>query len=130
MKRILIALSILGLLLGLSLVPVSAQDDQAQKIVATVNTTSDTINSVLKQYVPHDYPKSSLPDPSKPGRYKVKSLTYGVEPLAFFSSTPDIAAPAVKLPDFLADWSRNVNSNMSNAYHLFDSSSPNTSVIN
>lgn len=92
-------------------------------IVATVNTTSDTINCVLKQYVPHDYPKSSLPDPSKPGRYKVKSLTYGGESLASFSSTPDIATPAVKLPDFLADWSRKVNSNMSNAYHLFDSSS-------
>ena len=32
MKRTFIALSILGLLLGLSVVPVSAQDDQATKI--------------------------------------------------------------------------------------------------
>ena len=89
-------------------------------MVATVNTTSDTINCVLKQYVRHDYPKSSLPDPSEPGRYKVKTLTYGGEPLASISSTLDIVTPTVKLPDFLADWSRKVNINMSNAYHNFD----------
>ncbi len=89
-------------------------------MVGAVNTTSDTINCVLKQYIRHDYSKSSFPDPSEPGRYKVKTLTYSGEPLASISSTLDIVTPTVKLPDFLADWSREVNGNMSNAYHNFD----------
>jgi hypothetical protein len=87
-------------------------------MVVTEKTNADIVNCVLRQYVPPDYPMSSLPDPSSPGAFKIKILTYGEKPSASSLSRPDMVAPTVTLPAFLADHSRKFNK----PYHQIDSS--------
>lgn len=89
--------------------------------IANIVRAVDTISCVQKQYKHVTKPATGIADPSKAGEYKFDLLGYGQQPSFFGFSKPDIVTPTIKLPDFLADYSRK-EKYTHDAYHDFDSS--------
>lgn len=89
--------------------------------IANIVRAVDTISCVQKQFKRVTEPLTGLADPSKAGDYKFDLLEYGQKPSFLNFSKPDIVTPSIKLPDFLADYSRK-EKYTHDAYHDFDSS--------
>ncbi|MEK0159745.1 hypothetical protein WLQ65_11495 [Pseudoalteromonas piscicida] len=82
-------------------------------------SAKDLKNCVLSQYSPQTVAISGLPDPSTMGSYKFKVVKYGKKPSIFSSSNPEIITQKVKLPSFLAEYSRS-KGYKDDAYHKFN----------
>lgn len=82
-------------------------------------SAQDLKNCILEQYSPQTVAVSGLPDPSSMGSYTFKVVKYGKKPSIFSSSNPDIITQKVKLPRFLAEYSRS-KGYKDDAYHKFN----------
>ena len=81
---------------------------------------SDTLQCVSDSYTFPAKKISSLSNPAKTGKYKYDVMTYGEKPYLFSIDKPDLVAPNVTLPKFLADYSKSQGYKY-DAYHRFDS---------
>ena len=81
---------------------------------------SDTLQCVSDSYTFPAKKISSLSNPAKTGKYKYDVMTYGEKPNLFTIDKPDLVAPNVTLPKFLADYSKSQGYKY-DAYHRFDS---------
>ncbi|QFU04317.1 Alpha/beta hydrolase family protein [Pseudoalteromonas sp. THAF3] len=88
--------------------------------VSYSTSASDTLQCVSDSYIFPDKKVSSLPNPAKTGKYKYDVMTYGEKPYLFSIDKPDLVAPDVTLPNFLADHSKSQGYKY-DAYHRFDS---------
>ncbi|GEK09498.1 hypothetical protein PPE03_17470 [Pseudoalteromonas peptidolytica] len=86
-------------------------------------SAKDLKNCVLAQYSPQTVAISGLPDPSSKGSYKFKIIKYGKKPSILSFSNPEIVTQKVKLPRFLAEYSRS-KGYKDDAYHKFNNDTP------
>lgn len=88
--------------------------------VSYSTSASDILQCVSDSYISPVTPTSGLPNPAKAGSYKRDVITYGEKPFLFSIEKPDLIAPNVTLPDFLAAYSKSQDYKF-DAYHRFDS---------
>jgi len=81
---------------------------------------SDILDCVIAKYNQPNILATELPNPGQKGQHKYKVVNYGKKTFLFSSSKPEIIAPKINLPSFLANYSRN-QKYKSDAYHQFNS---------
>lgn len=82
-------------------------------------SAKDLKSCIMRQYIPPSSLTAELADPSAKGSSQFQVVKYGKKPSLWRFSKPDIVTPTVKLPDFLAEYSRKEDYKH-NAYHKFN----------
>lgn len=88
--------------------------------VSYSTSASDRLQCVSDSYISPSTPTSGLPNPAKTGKYIYDVITYGEKPYLLSIHKPDLVAPNVTLPEFLAAYSKSQDYKY-DAYHRFDS---------
>ena len=83
------------------------------------SSTANVLACVSEQHSQPSPWRIDAPNPSEPGDFEYRVLEYGEAAPFFAFWGPDMVAPNVALPDFLADYSRQENY-QEDAYHEFD----------
>jgi len=76
----------------------------------------EILQCVSDKYVYPPQQKNDLPHPAQKGPYQFNVITYGEKPFFFSTDKPDMISPTIKLPSFLADFSKN-QGYKNDAYH-------------